>query len=91
MAQTKHYAAYDGGDTVVVGQQPLHEIYARPFDDAAKAGVTSMMCKYNQVEGVHPCGISLALQILLDRPKTAIIFSETGLFPRAVWTVRGMG
>ncbi|HZP06960.1 MAG TPA: glycoside hydrolase family 3 C-terminal domain-containing protein [Terracidiphilus sp.] len=65
MAEAKHYVAYNGGDDVVVGQQALHEIYAAPFADAVKAGVASIMCSYNKVNGAFACGNPDTLQKLL--------------------------
>ncbi len=67
MAEAKHYIAYNGGDNVVVGQQALHEIYAEPFDYAVKAGVASIMCSYNQVNGAYACGNSQTLRSLLKQ------------------------
>lgn len=67
MAEAKHYLAYNGGGDVVVGQQALHEIYAAPFADAVKAGVASIMCSYNKVNGAFACGNRDALQILLKQ------------------------
>jgi len=65
MAEAKHYLAYNGGGEVVVGQQALHEIYAAPFADAAKAGVASIMCSYNKVNGTYACGNPDTLETLL--------------------------
>ncbi len=65
MAMAKHYVAYNGGDNVVVGQQALHQIYAQPFADAVKAGVASIMCSYNSVNGVYSCGNPNTLKTLL--------------------------
>ncbi len=56
MAQAKHYVAYDGGDDNIVDQQTLHEIYVAPFVDAVDAGVSSIMCSYNKVNGPYACG-----------------------------------
>lgn len=67
MAEAKHYIAYNGGDNVVVGQQALHEIYAAPFADVVKAGVASIMCSYNQVNGAYACGNPDTLQTLLKQ------------------------
>ncbi len=67
MAQAKHYVAYNGGDNVVVGQQALHEIYAEPFAYVVKAGVASIMCSYNQVNGAYACGNSQTLRTLLKQ------------------------
>jgi beta-glucosidase len=67
MAEAKHYIAYDGGGDVVVGQQALHEVYAAPFADAARAGVASIMCSYNKVNGAFSCGNPDILQTLLKQ------------------------
>lgn len=57
MAQAKHFIGYDmTGYKTVVGDQALHEIYLAPFADAVKAGVSSIMCSYNQVNGQFACG-----------------------------------
>jgi len=57
MSQAKHYVAYDtDGNNVFVDQQALHEIYVSPFIDAVQAGVSSIMCSYNKVNGVQACG-----------------------------------
>ena len=56
MAQAKHYVAYDGGDDVFVDPQTLHEIYVAPFVDAVNAGVSSIMCSYNKINGPYACG-----------------------------------
>ncbi|WP_435178466.1 beta-glucosidase [Actinacidiphila sp. bgisy145] len=55
MAQVKHYIAYDGGNNVEVDSQTLHEIYLAPFDAAVKAGVSSVMCSYNTLNGPQSC------------------------------------
>ena len=67
MAEAKHYVAYNGGDDVVVGQQALHEMYAAPFADAVKAGVASIMCSYNKVNGVFACDNPDTLKTLLKQ------------------------
>ena len=56
MAQVKHFIAYDGGNNVEVNEQALHEIYLQPFTDAVDAGVASIMCSYNIVNGEQSCG-----------------------------------
>lgn len=67
IAEAKHYIAYNGGNDVIVGQQALHEIYAAPFADAVKAGVASIMCSYNKVNGAFACGNPDTLQTLLKQ------------------------
>jgi beta-glucosidase len=57
MAQAKHYIGYDtDGTDVVIDPQTLHEIYAAPFDWTVKAGVASIMCSYNRINGPYACG-----------------------------------
>jgi len=65
MSQAKHFVAYDGGNDVVVGQQALHEIYAAPFAAAVRAGVSSIMCSYNRVNGPYACGNADTLGTML--------------------------
>jgi beta-glucosidase len=67
MAMAKHYLAYNGAGNVIVGQQALHEIYAAPFADAVKAGVATIMCSYNRVNGAYSCGNPDTLQTLLKK------------------------
>lgn len=68
MAQVKHYVAYDTESMDVwVDDQTLHEVYVAPFDAAVKAGVASIMCSYNHVNGISACGNASTLtQILRD-------------------------
>jgi beta-glucosidase len=57
MAQAKHYIGYDSdaGD-VTIAPQVLHEVYLAPFVEAVKAGVSSIMCSYNRINGPYSCG-----------------------------------
>jgi beta-glucosidase len=57
MSQAKHYVAYDTDATnVFVDDQTLHEVYVAPFAAASRAGVSSIMCSYNKVNGPYSCG-----------------------------------
>ena len=57
MAMVKHYVAYDSQSlNNFVGDQTLHEVYVAPFDAAIQAGVASIMCSYNHVNGPYACG-----------------------------------
>ncbi len=69
MAQVKHYVAYDSNSgNIFVDDQALHEIYVAPFDAASKAGVSSIMCSYNRVNGQFACGNDSTLtKILRDQ------------------------
>ena len=66
MAQAKHYVGYDtDGFNVSIDQQTLHEVYAAPFVDVVNAGVSSIMCSYNRINGPFACGNSDTLKTIL--------------------------
>lgn len=66
MAQAKHYIAYDSDSyNVFVDQQALHEVYAAPFAEAVRAGVSSIMCSYNRVNGPFACDNADTLKSIL--------------------------
>jgi beta-glucosidase len=57
MAQAKHYVAYDSdASNIFMDPQTLREIYVAPFVDAVNAGVSSIMCSYNKLNGTYACG-----------------------------------
>jgi beta-glucosidase len=65
MAQAKHYIGFDGSSNVQIDPQTLREIYAAPFADAVDAGVASIMCSYNRINGRYACGNEATLNALL--------------------------
>lgn len=66
MAQVKHFVAYDSNSgNIFVDDQTLHEVYVAPFDAAVKAGVSSIMCSYNRVNGTFACGNESTLTKIL--------------------------
>ena len=66
MAQAKHYVGYDSdGYNIFVDPQTLHEVYSAPFAEAVNAGVSSIMCSYNRINGVFACGNGDALNTIL--------------------------
>jgi beta-glucosidase len=66
MSQAKHYVAYDSDSyNIVVDQQTLHEVYVAPFAAAIQAGVASIMCSYNKVNGAFACGNPDTLKTIL--------------------------
>ncbi len=66
MSQAKHYVGYDSDSfNIFVDDQALHEIYVAPFDAAVKAGVASIMCSYNRINGSFACGNSDTLKTIL--------------------------
>ena len=66
MSQAKHYVAYDTDSyNVFVDDQTLHEVYVAPFQAAIDAGVASMMCSYNKLNGPFACGNADTLKTIL--------------------------
>jgi beta-glucosidase len=66
MAQAKHYVGYDtDGYNVFIDPQTLHEVYVAPFEQAVKAGVSSIMCSYNKINGAFACGNADTLKTIL--------------------------
>ena len=51
MAMVKHLAGYNGPYNVSIDERTLHEIYLPPFQAAVGAGVASVMCAYNRING----------------------------------------
>ncbi|HEY1579481.1 MAG TPA: glycoside hydrolase family 3 C-terminal domain-containing protein [Terracidiphilus sp.] len=66
MAQIKHYVGYDSdNENTFIDDQTLHEVYVAPFDAAVKAGVASIMCSYNHLNGTFACGNKETLTTIL--------------------------
>jgi len=67
MSQAKHFVAYDSDSyNIFVDEQTLHEVYVAPFAAAIRAGVASIMCSYNKVNGVFACGNGDTLKTILQ-------------------------
>ncbi|MBV8437365.1 MAG: beta-glucosidase, partial [Silvibacterium sp.] len=66
MSQAKHYVGYDTDSfNVKIDQQTLHEVYVAPFVEAINAGVSSIMCSYNHINGPFACGNADTLKTIL--------------------------
>jgi beta-glucosidase len=66
MAQVKHFIGYDTNSSdVFIDAQTLHEVYIAPFDAAIQAGVSSIMCSYNRINGAFACGNEFMLTKIL--------------------------
>jgi beta-glucosidase len=66
MSQVKHFVGYDSdGGSTYIDDQTLHEVYVAPFDAAIKAGVSSIMCSYNRINGTFACGNQSTLTKIL--------------------------
>ncbi|AEO68026.1 glycoside hydrolase family 3 protein [Thermothielavioides terrestris NRRL 8126] len=46
---------YRGSVDVRIDDRTMHELYLWPFADAVRAGVGSVMCSYNKINGTHAC------------------------------------
>ena len=66
MAQAKHFLGYDmTGYKSVLDPQTLHEVYLAPFAAVVDAGVSSIMCSYNWINGQFACGNKTLLDDIL--------------------------
>lgn len=71
MSQAKHFIGYDTDATdVFIDDQTLHEVYLAPFAAAVKAGVSSIMCSYNHINGPYSCGNPDTLKSMLKGKDT---------------------
>ena len=62
IADMKHYAAYNqetnraNGQNTIISDRAAHEIYLPPYESAIKnAGLGSLMCSFNKINGVYSC------------------------------------
>lgn len=72
MATVKHFAANNQEQDRLtidasVDERTLHELYLPAFEAAVKAGVASVMCAYNQINGQFGCENTHLLQDVLRR------------------------
>lgn len=66
MSMAKHYVGYDTDSyNVLVDDQTLHEVYVAPFEAAIRAGVASIMCSYNKINGAFACDNAETLKAIL--------------------------
>jgi beta-glucosidase len=93
MAQAKHYVAYDSNAyNIYVDEQTLHEVYAAPFEAAVKAGVSSIMCSYNRLNGTFACGNADALKTILkgEMGFKGFVTSDWGAVHSALFINQGL-
>lgn len=70
IACAKHYILneqehFRSSVDVRIDDRTLHELYLWPFADAVRAGVGSVMCSYNKINGTHACENSWTSNYLL--------------------------
>ncbi|KAI0023941.1 glycoside hydrolase family 3 protein [Xylariomycetidae sp. FL0641] len=56
---------FRGGISSNVDDKTMHELYLWPFADAVRAGVGSVMCSYNRINGTFACENTYVLNRLL--------------------------
>jgi len=83
IACAKHYILneqehYRGSIDVSLDDRTMHELYLWPFADAVRAGVGSVMCSYNRVNGSYACENDWTTNYLL---KNELGFQGFGTFP----------
>lgn len=85
VACAKHFAAYSGAiggrdyNTVDISMQTLHNLYLPPFRTAVDDGVGTIMCSFNELNGV-PCSANKYLYDLLynDWKFDGLVVSDWG-------------
>ena len=92
MVQAKHFVAYEGADDAIVDEQTLREVYLVPFKSVVDAGVASLMCSYNRINGTHSCGNEPVLKkILRDEFEfRGFVTSDWGATHGAEFITRGL-
>jgi beta-glucosidase len=78
IASVKHFVAYEQetnrnpiaetntpSTSANVDDKTMHELYLWPFQDAVYAGVGSVMCSYNRINGTYACENSKTINSLL--------------------------
>ena len=78
MANAKHFIdnnqeASRGNVSAVVDERTQHQLYLAPFEGAVKAGVRTIMCSYQRINGVYSCESEATLGYL--KSPTGLNFS----------------
>jgi beta-glucosidase len=92
MVQAKHFVAYEGADDSIVDEQTLREVYLVPFKAVVDAGVASLMCSYNRINGTHSCGNEPVLEQILrgEFRFRGFVTSDWGATHGAEFITRGL-
>ena len=92
MAQAKHFVAYEGADDAIVDEQTLREVYLAPFKAVVDAGVASLMCSYNRINGTIPAATSATLKHILrgEYGFRGFVTSDWGATHGAEFITRGL-
>jgi beta-glucosidase len=84
VACAKHYILneqehFRGSMDVRIDDRTMHELYLWPFADAVRAGVGSVMCSYNKINGTYACENEWTTNYLLKNELAFQGFGEFGL------------
>ena len=92
MVQAKHLAAYEGAADVRIDERTLREVYLAPFAAVSRAGVASIMCAYNRINGTYACDDEALLNGILrgEDGFAGFITSDWGAAHGAEFILRGM-
>jgi len=92
MVQAKHFVAYEGGEDAEVDERTLREVYLSPFADVSRAGVASIMCAYNRINGTHACDSEQLLNGILrgELGFAGFVTSDWGAAHGAEFILHGM-
>ncbi len=92
MAQAKHFVAYEGSENSLIDPQALREVYIAPFREVAAAGVASIMCSYNRINGIYACNNGATLNGMLrgESGFRGFITSDWGAAHGAEFLTQGM-
>ena len=92
MAQAKHMVAYEGAEDAIVDGQALREVYLVPFKAVIDAGVASVMCAYNRINGIYSCGNEEVLERTLrdEYGFKGFVTSDWGATHGAEFITRGL-
>ncbi|CDS10492.1 hypothetical protein LRAMOSA03168 [Lichtheimia ramosa] len=66
-AETIHGIQSQGVESSIIDDRTLHEIYLWPFARAVEAGVGTVMCSYNKLNGTYACENDYALNHILKK------------------------
>src|SRR4051794_9415945 len=97
IADLKHYIAYNqetnrgNGQNTIVSERALREVYVPPYADAiSKAGLGSIMCSFNKINGTFSCENDDTLDTILRKQLgfTGFVITDFGAIHSTVPSVK---
>ena len=85
IACAKHYILneqehFRNSISAKIDDRTLHELYLWPFADSVRAGVGSIMCSYNKIEGIYACENNWTTNYILKNELSFQGFGEHSFF-----------